>query len=305
MSSHPSVVPADLGPLLHRAVIDWYDRHQRDLPWRRTRDPYAIMVAEVMLQQTQVDRVLSRYYEFLAVFPNVRALAAAPIAEVIRRWQGMGYNRRAVNLHRAARAVCERFDGVFPREVATLAQLPGVGRYTACAIACFAFEQAVPVVDTNVRRVVSRVLGAPLSDTETWRVAEALVPPAPAAYAWNQALMDLGATICVARQPACLICPVREWCVTRGPDPAAIAGAPKRARSAPPAFVGSNRYYRGRLIEALRALPPGGWLELDDIGAALRPDYAAAEHRPWVATLAQRLAADGLVRFDGDRVALP
>jgi A/G-specific adenine glycosylase len=145
----------------HQALMNWFSEAARDLPWRRTRDPYRIMVAEVMLQQTQVDRVLPKYEAFITHFPTLQALADASTAEVIRLWSGLGYNRRAVNLQRAAREIVERFDGVFPRDVAVLLTLPGIGPYTAGAIACFAFEQDVAFMDTNIRRVIRRALTGP------------------------------------------------------------------------------------------------------------------------------------------------
>lgn len=137
---------------LQTALLTWFAENARDLPWRRTRDPYRVLVSEVMLQQTQVDRVIPKYEAFLAAFPTVEALAAAPTAEVIRLWAGLGYNRRAVNLQRAARAVVEERGGLFPHEVEELLRLPGIGPYTAGAVACFAFEQDVAFVDTNIRR---------------------------------------------------------------------------------------------------------------------------------------------------------
>src|SRR6478752_366502 len=183
------------------ALLEWYARGARDLPWRHTRDPYAVLVAEVMLQQTQVDRVVPKYHAWLARFPTLHDLAAASRADAIRAWKGLGYNRRAVRLHEIACQAVAEFGGELPRTVDGLRQLKGIGSYTAGAVACFAYEQPVAMVDTNIRRVLSRVFGLPAAEIE--RHAPALVPPT-AAYAWNQALMDLGATICRAQQPLCL-----------------------------------------------------------------------------------------------------
>src|SRR5579884_3405602 len=194
---------------IHRALIDWYRVNRRDLPWRRTRDPYRILVSEVMLQQTQVDRVVPKYHAFLERFPTLRALAEAPTADVIRAWSGLGYNRRAVNLQRAAQAVVERHGGVMPRERAALEALPGIGRYTAGAIICFAYEQDAGFLDTNIRRVLHRVFYGPelpeerATPRELSALADELVPPGEG-YEWNQALMELGALVCTGRKALCL-----------------------------------------------------------------------------------------------------
>src|SRR5581483_4865161 len=148
-------------PAIQAALLEWFAAAGRDLPWRHTRDPYRIMVSEIMLQQTQVDRVIPKYHAFLAAFPTLEALAAAPTAEVIRAWSGLGYNRRAVNMQRTARAVLEEHGGQFPRDLPALLRLPGIGPYTAGAIACFAFEQDVGFMDTNIRRVVQRLFVGP------------------------------------------------------------------------------------------------------------------------------------------------
>lgn len=203
-------------------LLAWYGRNARDLPWRRTRDPYAILVSEVMLQQTQVSRVAPRYLEWLDRWPSVEALATAPRADVIRAWQGLGYNRRAVNLHRAAQAVAARG---WPDD---LTELPGVGPYTAAAIACFAFGRDVVPEDTNVRRVRARTACA--FDGEC-----------------AQALMDLGATVCLARVPRCTICPLAALCPSRG-----RRFEPLR-RQGP--FEGSFRQRRARTLRLVAERP--------------------------------------------------
>ncbi|MCL6647556.1 MAG: A/G-specific adenine glycosylase [Chloroflexi bacterium] len=288
-------------PALHHALLRWFVAHGRDLPWRHTRDPYHILVAEVMLQQTQVERVVPKYYAFLTAFPDLSALAAAPTAAVIRAWSGLGYNRRAINLQRVARAAVERFGGTLPANLSVLTSLPGIGRYTAAAIACFAFELPVPVVETNIRRVLARLSGRPepLPEREAWALAAALLPEP--AWTWNQALMDLGATICTVRAPRCLICPLRELCPSRG---AVRSLAEARPAYASQPFVGSNRWYRGRVIALLRELPPGTTLDLETLGRALRPAYSPAD-RPWLQQLVAGLAADGLLHLDDETVALP
>ncbi len=186
----------------------------RDLPWRRTRDPWAVLVSEVMLQQTQVPRVIPIWEAFMAEFPTVAACAEASQADVVRAWAGLGYNRRAVNLHRAAVLM----DGMVPRDLDALLRLPGIGPYTARAVLAFAWEEDVAVVDTNIARVLSRRAGRRLTPREAQAMADALVPPGRA-WEWNQRLMDLGALVCTARAPACERCWLREGAggpVTRG-----------------------------------------------------------------------------------------
>jgi A/G-specific adenine glycosylase len=304
---------------LRSALLGWFAAHGRDLPWRHTRDPYRIMVSEIMLQQTQVDRVIPKYHAFLAAFPTLAALAQAPTADVIRLWAGLGYNRRAVNLQRAARVIVEQHGGQFPQDVAALRALPGIGPYTAGAIACFAFEQDVAFLDTNIRRVVRRVCfsdTAETSERELGVAAEALVPTG-AGWVWNQAIMELGALICTAASPACWRCPLRDQCrdyaARQAEDARALdqlvfgvpapARAPRRVaekREGP--FVGSNRYYRGRVIAALRAAPHG--LSLGELGPLVKDDYSPADAE-WLDRLVGGLARDALLTYDAGRVRLP
>ena len=237
---------------MEKALLAWFRAHGRDLPWRQTRDPYAILVSEVMLQQTQVARVVPRFLAFLERWPNAEALAAASPAEVIREWQGLGYNRRALNLHRAARRIAA--EG-WPED---LTELPGVGRYTADAVARFALDRPILPVDTNVSRVLERTGGE--------------FGPASA-----HALMDLGATVCLARIPRCGACPLADRCPSRG-----RRYEPLRKQTR---FEGSFRQRRAR---ALRLVAGGA-----------RP---AEELEPKVLA---SLAADGLVEVSGRRVRLP
>lgn len=203
-----------------RKVVAWFRRHGRDLPWRRTRDPYQVIVSEFMLQQTQVSRVEGFYHRFLAQYPDLETLAAASPGMVRESWEGLGYYRRAENLHRLARTVAADHDGVIPRDVAALRALPGVGRYTAGAVASFAYEAAEPAVDTNVARVLRRAFhpraGKRARDEHRlWETAQALVPRSgPGAWAFNQGLMELGALVCTARQARCDQCPVVTVCRT-------------------------------------------------------------------------------------------
>jgi A/G-specific adenine glycosylase len=201
----------------HR-LQQWYYRHGRDLPWRRTTDPYAILVSEVMLQQTQVERVMDYYQRFLQRFPTIAALAAAALEEVLTVWQGLGYYQRARHLHQAARQIMEQYQGVFPNTFEAIAALPGVGRYTAGAVLCFAFGQRRPILDTNVQRVLERVFvrrrakRASAMQKRLWRLAEEILPDGPEAWVINQAMMDLGATICTARSPQCSRCCLQTVC---------------------------------------------------------------------------------------------
>ncbi|HTK96214.1 MAG TPA: A/G-specific adenine glycosylase [Terriglobales bacterium] len=211
--------------VFRRRLLRWYDAHARALPWRRTRNPYRIWVSEIMLQQTRVAAVLAHYREFLRRFPTVEALAAAREDEVLAAWSGLGYYRRARMLHRAAREVVQRHSGKLPRDVEGLRQLPGIGRYTAAAIASIAFEAPAAVVDGNVERVIARLEGAAPKNGALWTRADALLDPRrPGDF--NQAMMELGATVCVPEAPHCGRCPVKDDCATRG----ALPSGPREIR---------------------------------------------------------------------------
>ena len=199
-----------------RKLLIWYKKAARTLPWRHTRNPYAILVSEFMLQQTQVSRVLDYFPRFMARFPTIDALARSRPKAVMEQWDGLGYYARARNLHKLARQVTRLHDGTLPNSPEELQTLPGVGRYTAGAVACFAYEKAVPAVDTNVRRVLNRVFGNAkfgMRNTELWRLASTLVPKnGNRAWKFNQAMMELGALVCTARAPKCQDCPVKDHC---------------------------------------------------------------------------------------------
>ena len=202
-----------------RLLLAWYARAARDLPWRRTRDPYRVLVSEVMLQQTPVSRVEQYYGRFLEQFPNLAALARAKPTAVREAWDGLGYYARARNLHAAAREVVGRYDARLPEQPEELVKLPGVGPYTAGAVASFAYEKPVPAVDTNAARVIRRVFlgerGKGKREREVWRLATELVPKdGKRAWRFNQAIMELGALVCTARKPKCGECPVQQGCKT-------------------------------------------------------------------------------------------
>ena len=227
---------------------------RRDLPWRQSRDPWAVHVAESMLQQTQTARVVPKWTSFLERFPTVEDCSNGTVAETIRLWEGLGYNRRAVQLHSCAVRVVEEFSGKFPRDLDSLMQLPGVGPYTARAIMAFAFELDAAVLDTNVARIVSRcIAGRTLRLAEAQQFADSLVPK-HWGWAWNQGMLDLGAMVCTKRAPRCDACPVQTVCLWRNagpgvPDPAVGSAAVTVRQSR---FEGSDRQLRGRLVDALR-----------------------------------------------------
>jgi len=217
--STPSLPDPAARRRFRRALLAWYGVHGRDLPWRCTSDPYHILVSEIMLQQTQVDRVLPKYHEWLDKYPSLEALAAAPEHEVAHTWRPLGYNIRPRRLHAIAREAVARYGGELPSDADTLLSFKGIGAYTAGAIRSFAFGQRAAILDTNVARVLFRVFigrgdaRAHAMRRHLWAVSEALVPR-KRVFDFNQALMDLGALVCVARNPRCLVCPMRSFCRT-------------------------------------------------------------------------------------------
>lgn len=215
----PKQISPDTLSSFRTRLLGWFRRHGRDLPWRRTRDPYHILVSEVMLQQTQVSRVELFYGRFLTRWPKLGDLAKARPAQVREAWEGLGYYRRASNLHALAKEVVKKRDGIMPADPAELLTLPGVGPYTAGAVACFAYEQRTPAVDTNVARVIRRAFHPRRpkdpNDKTVWATAEALLPrTGKSAWAFNQGIMELGALVCTARVARCGECPVRPVCKT-------------------------------------------------------------------------------------------
>ncbi|MEP7175630.1 MAG: A/G-specific adenine glycosylase [Gemmatimonadales bacterium] len=225
-----------------RRLLRWFRRHGRDLPWRRTRDPYHVLVSEFMLQQTQVARVEAYYHRFLERHPTLESLAGSEPAMVRESWAGLGYYRRAANLHRLARMVVSEHAGIIPADPATLASLPGVGRYTAGAVASFAYERATPAIDTNVARVLRRAfhprLAARGAERKLWATGAAIMPrrAGRSAWAFNQAIMELGALICTARVARCEACPVRTACATgrRSGEGSRATRSPRPELVAPP-----------------------------------------------------------------------
>lgn len=268
-------------------VLSWGLAQLRDLPWRATRDPWAVLVSEVMLQQTQVDRVIPRWTEFLDTYPTPRACAEASLGDVLRLWQGLGYPRRARNLRAAAERITEL--GRFPDSLPELLALPGVGQYTARALLAFAFESDAAVVDTNIARVYARLAGHRLTAREVQAAADAALPDGGRSWAWNQCLMDLGAVLCRPTSPRCGECPLRVDCSYRGSgdDPAAGSAGVSSTQSR---FDGSDRQGRGRLMKALGASPVHADSLADVMAWAGQGDRAQR--------VAATVVADGLAVFD-------
>lgn len=257
----------------------------RDLPWRDTRDPWRILVAEVMLQQTQADRVVAKWQAFLGAFPTPQACAAASLGDVLRLWQGLGYPRRARNLWSTARVVVADHGGRVPHELDALLALPGIGPYTARAVLAFAYERDVAVVDTNIARILARTVGERLTAKRAQTIADEAVPQGDG-WVWNQVIMDLGATVC-RPQPECAVCPISTNCewhrsAMMTPDPAVGSAGVSRKQAR---FEGSDRQRRGRVLAAL--------------SEGVRPANQFDDH------IVTGLLADGLVALDGTELSLP
>jgi A/G-specific adenine glycosylase len=287
---------------LRQALLRWYAERGRTLPWRKTQDPFRILVSEMMLQQTQVSRVIRKYREFLERFPTLRSLARARTSSVIRAWSGLGYNARALRLQKIAQLVVKKFDGGLPTDPQLLLALPGIGRYTANAVACFAFHRGVPVVDTNIRRVLTRIFSRSrsarerLSERSVWELAESLLPQG-SSRDWTFALMDLGAMICTARHPLCAACPVRSDCESAfSVDGKQVVN--RRARQEPSHRGIPNRIYRGRIVEVLRDGSGRSHMGLRDLGERIKTPFRKSEEE-WLRAIVHGLERDGLVKIIG------
>jgi A/G-specific adenine glycosylase len=310
--AEPAIFPGEA----RDAILEWYERSGRRLAFRATSDPYAILVSEAMAQQTQAARAGETWTRFIAIFPTPASLAAASPADVLRAWHGLGYNRRALNLWRAARVIVEVHGGRVPSDLDALEALPGVGPYTARAVAAIAFGRPVGAVDTNVRRVLGRMVAgdpAQLRRATLQALADSAVP-ADRPGAWTHALMDVGATVCSPRRPDCAACPARDWCryaagaaqpaepATRPaaePTPLAYVdavelhqpGGPLAAKPAPVPFPSTNRWLRGRIVDRLRNATGAAWTRFDGPIGSHDPDA--------VVTALEGLAREGLVELDG------
>ncbi len=293
-SAPVALTPTDAAAI-RAAVLDWFDREGRHFPFRGTTDPYRVLVSETILQQTQVARGGPAWEAFVERFPTVQTLAAASPGDVLRAWRGLGYNRRALNLQRAARIVVDELDGRFPSEVEDLERLPGVGPYTARAVAAIAFGRPVGAVDTNVRRVLGRAMAgdvAGLPASELQRLADDLVAVDRPAD-WTAALMDLGSTVCRPRAPRCDVCPIARMCRFAagavGPRATPRTRRVGLARERPAPFEGTSRWLRGRILDRLRDAPDRTWVTLD---------AALGDHPPEaVAAAVAAMAAEGLLEI--------
>ena len=285
-------MPIDDASVAHEALFAWIAPRLRQLPWRETRDPWAVLVSEVMLQQTGVDRVLPKWKLFIETFPSATVCADASLGEILTLWQGLGYPRRARNLHASARRIVEEHGGRVPANLDELLALPGVGPYTARAVLAFAHEVDVAVVDTNIARVLARVNDRRLTASEAQRIADMMVPEGEA-WLWNQALMDLGATLCRPR-PLCDACPLAAMCdwAGEGDDPSIGSAGVSTGQ---PRFEGSDRQARGRLMKELVSRA----VSIDDVAEVMERDEQVA------ARLLGALIDEGLVTRDGSRVRLP
>ena len=278
---------------IRATLLAWGEADLRDLPWRRTRDPWVILVSETMLQQTQVARVVERLPRFLDRFPTPAACATAPAGAVVEEWAGLGYNRRPLNLHRAATRMVADHGGEVPSDLADLLALPGVGPYTARAVRAFAYELPAAVVDTNIGRVLARLDGDRLTPRAAQDRADELAAGAPP-WLWNQSIMEFGALVCTKRSPGCDGCALAAQCRWRGrgEDPAIGSAAVSTTQ---PRFEGSDRQLRGRLVDALRAGPVAASEVAERIAAP--PERAEA--------IIAGLVRDGLAVEDGSALRLP
>lgn len=268
---------------LHR----WYKHNGRDLPWRRTRSPYTVLLSEIMLQQTQVQRVTEKLPLFRKEFPSFKALALARRSDVVKAWAGLGYNNRAVRLHELASIVVRDYSGRLPKETSALRSLPGIGAYTAAAISCFAHGLGAAPVDVNIKRVYSRLLPDIVKRFGIGRTANFLLD-AEKPYEWNQALMDLGALVCTASSPKCGDCPLQKFC----PSAFRIARTKSDKRKSEPSFNGvPNRIYRGRIVQLLRK---NRRMSLSRIGVAITETSTFKDYE-WLRKLAFALERDGVV----------
>ena len=275
------------------ALIEWGSGSLRDLPWRRTNDPWRVLVSEVMLQQTSVARVMPKYEAFLEAFPTPAALAQAPLGDALRLWSGLGYPRRCRNLQATAVVLHEQFDGRMPASLEELLALPGIGQYTARAVLAFAHRIDVAVVDVNVSRVLSRLEGVPMKARALQEFADELIPEG-LAWEWNQVMMDFGARHCTVRAPKCDTCPARRECRYKGvgEDPAQSSAGVSKPQAR---FEGSDRQARGRAIKAVSS----GAMKINDVVEAMRVD----EERALV--LIASLVNEGLLQRTGSMITLP
>jgi len=281
-------------PAVKKKIFRWYTSHQRSFPWRTTRNPYRILLSEIMAQQTQVRRVVEYYRRWLKRFPTFSSLAKASASDVLREWSGLGYNSRALRFHRLAQQVSSQFHSRLPKTPDELQKLPGIGKYTAHAVACFAFNAQVPVVDVNIRRILTRVskkissASEMMNDDDAWKFAEQVLPQKNA-YNWNQALMDLGGTICTARNPNCSECPINSICASAFSKKFLQKYAVTKKQE--PSWKGiPRRIYRGKILKLLHFHS----LSADEIAGSLWKDRTSNDI-VWLTGVLDILVKNGLL----------
>lgn len=293
----------------YEKLLTWYKKNSRDLPWRKTHDPYKILVSELMLQQTQVDRVIEKYKQWITVFPNVYVLSRMSSRRVIAEWQGLGYNRRALYLHRIAKKVVNEHSGKFPRTLEELVELPGIGQYTAGAIMSFAYNENTPILDTNVKRVLGRIFFGykvlqKSTESELWELARTLTPKKDS-YNYHQALMDFGSLVCTSKKPACRTCPLQRQCLSY---PDILSASAEDLRYQPQAketlyFGQPRRIWRGKILKYLHDVDSSG-ATYSQIGKAIQEDFSILRLQ-WLKDVVQTLEKDELVKLKKKRVYLP
>lgn len=281
------------------AILTWFATNKRELPWRGIDDPWHVLVSEIMLQQTQVDRVIPKYLEFVRRWPTPKAMAAAPLADVLRAWSGLGYNRRGANLHRAARSIMQIHGSRVPRKVEDLEGLPGIGPYTARAVASFAWNDDAPLWDTNVRRIVMRVFyggefSENLPDDRALASLLAAALPSGSGADWHAALMDFGSAVCISRKPGCASCPLARSCRAAAGFKSGTAQKTRLIRRQT-SFEGSARQIRGTILKELSVAA----------GHRKFTELAKGVPRNLVRRAVGELMDEGLVNSRGDRVSLP
>ncbi len=260
--------------LFQEKILDWYSHNKRDLPWRKTRVPYNILISEVMSQQTQLSRVIPKYEAWLVRFPTISELASAPVSEVLRFWSGLGYNRRALNLQKAAQIIVKKYQGEFPQKVDELIKLPGLGKYTTSAVACFAFNAQIPVIDTNIRKVISyEFFDGVLPEEKVIEKVASQILPLGKAYEWNQALMDYSALMMKDKK----------------------ISVPKQSH-----FLSSNRYYRGQTIKLLLEVPEMSLSGLWDFFDERNP-----VERGRLEEIVKSMEKDGFIVTKSGKISLP
>lgn len=291
-----------------KLLTAWYKQSGRSLPWRETNNPYAILVSELMLQQTQVDRVIPKYESWMKRFPTIEVVSRARTKTILSYWQGLGYNRRALYIQKIAKIITQQHNGIFPKTKEELLLLPGIGPYTAGAILSFAYHKKEPIVDTNVERVVGRIcigyekLGS-LSSEEMWESVTSLLPEKEQVYTFNQALMDFGALVCTATAPQCNTCPMQKICLSypRIKKASTQELRYKKKSNEKQYFGKPRRIWRGKILSYIHRKKSA---TITDIGNAIQDDFSS-DRIPWLEEVIATLEKDGLIKREKNNVTLP